>query len=93
MKNETKQNLKEQIKVMEAKLKEAAEQLPMEELIVEYDNGGGQSGIRENPFFSAYEKLMACYLKSINTLNGMGANEEPAVDSINDLKKKFKIAK
>lgn len=93
MKNETKENLKEQIKVMEVKLKEAAEHLPLEDLVVEYNNGGGQSGLRENPFFSAYEKLMACYLKSINTLNGLGENEEPVVDSISDLKKKFKIAK
>ena len=93
MQKETKENLIEQIKVMEDKLKEAAEQLPSEDLIVEYNNGGGQSGIRENPFYSAYEKLMACYLKSVNTLNGLSGNEVVEIDSVADLKKKFKIAK
>ena len=93
MQKETKENLIEQIKVMEDKLKEAAEQLPSEDLIVEYNNGGGQSGIRENPFYSAYEKLMACYLKSVNTLNGISGDDVVEIDSVKDLKKKFKIAK
>ena len=90
---DTNENLKEQISVMEAKLAEAAAQLPAEDLIVPYDNGGGQSGTRENPFFSAYSKLLGCYIKAVNTLNGLSGEKEMDADSVDELRKKFKIAK
>ena len=31
-------------------------------LVIDYDNGGGQSGIRENPHFKAYESLWKSYM-------------------------------
>lgn len=37
-------------------------------LIVAYNNGGGQSGIRKNPIYEAYNQLMANYRKSLAQL-------------------------
>ena len=45
-----------------AKLDEAREQMKYESLVVEYDNGGGQTGTRENPFFKAYTNLWRAYM-------------------------------
>lgn len=38
------------------------------QLIVGYDNGGGQRGIRKNPIYEAYNQLMANYRKSLAQL-------------------------
>jgi len=37
-------------------------------LVVEYDNGGGQSGTRKNPAFDAYAKLYQQYLQGLRLL-------------------------
>lgn len=60
--------LAESVLFMAAKLEESRKAMANEPLVVPYDNGGGQSGIRENPHFSAYEKLMATYSKSLRHL-------------------------
>lgn len=60
--------LAESVLFMAGKLKEARESMKAEGLVIPYDNGGGQSGIRENPHFTAYEKLMATYTKSLRQL-------------------------
>ena len=39
-----------------------------QQLVVAYDNGGGQRGIRRNPIFDAYNQLMANYRKSLAQL-------------------------
>ena len=61
-------SLAESVLEMSKKLRELNRELPNQPLIVEYDNGGGQSGMRENPFFVAYEHLMASYNKSLRQL-------------------------
>ncbi len=38
------------------------------QLIVAYNNGGGQQGIRKNPIYEAYNQLMANYRKSLQQL-------------------------
>ena len=60
--------LAESVLFMADKLKEARETMKDEPLVVPYDNGGGQSGIRENPHFTAFEKLMVAYTKSLRQL-------------------------
>lgn len=60
--------LAESVLFMASKLKEAREAMKDEELVIPYDNGGGQVGIRENPHFTAYEKLMTTYTKSLRQL-------------------------
>ncbi len=93
MADEKTKTLEEQLKVMAAKLKEAAEQLPNEELIVAYDNGGGQSGVRENPFYSAYSKLLRTYTKTYTVWKDVAGGKSADVSSLEDLRARFKVAK
>lgn len=60
--------LAESILFMAGKLKESRFLMADEPLVVEYDNGGGQKGIRENPHYVAFEHLMATYTKSLRQL-------------------------
>ena len=60
--------LAESILFMAEKLKESRILMADESLVVEYDNGGGQKGIRENPHYVAFEHLMATYTKSLRQL-------------------------
>ena len=91
MNNNKIKTLEEQVRVMSDKLKQAAEQVPAEDLIVNYDNGGGQTGVRENPFFPAYEKLLSSYIKAVMALNELSGNETVTTDSIAELRRKFKV--
>lgn len=61
--------LAESVIFMAKKLEETRIKLENEPLVVSYDNGGGQKGIRENPHFVAYEHLMATYNKSFKQLS------------------------
>lgn len=47
---------------MKIQLDDARDQIRDGELVVEYDNGGGQKGIRENPYFKGYENLWRSYM-------------------------------
>lgn len=69
--------LAEQVLFMSEKLKEERKQLEKEPLIIEYDNGGGQMGIRENPHYTAYEKLLSSYNKSFKQLTEIIENGAP----------------
>ena len=60
--------LAESVVFMASKLEEARKTLKDEPLVIDYDNGGGQKGIRENPHFVAFEHLMATYNKSLRQL-------------------------
>lgn len=53
-----------------AKLSETREAMAKnkQQLVVAYDNGGGQRGIRRNPIYDAYNQLMANYRKSLAQL-------------------------
>lgn len=53
---------------MKVKLDEAREQVKEETITVEYDNGGGQKGIRENPVFKAYEALWKSYMLGMDKI-------------------------
>ena len=36
------------------------------DVVIEYNNGGGQEGIRENPIFKAYISLFRIYLAGLD---------------------------
>lgn len=40
-------------------------------VVITYNNGGGQSGIRENPAIIGYQKLLRTYLIALDTLDKM----------------------
>lgn len=60
--------LAESVVFMATKLEESRKAMANEPIIIPYDNGGGQSGIRENPHYTAYEKLVTTYTKSLRQL-------------------------
>ena len=63
--------LAESVLFMAAKLEESRKAMKNEPLVVPYDNGGGQSGIRENPHYAAFEKLMNTYTRSLMQLKAI----------------------
>ena len=54
--------------MMKVKLEIARRDLISENLTIEYDNGGGQSGVKENPAISAYEGLWKSYMQGMNKI-------------------------
>ena len=73
--------LAESVVFMADKLKESRKAMAKEPLVIDYDNGGGQKGIRENPHYTAFEKLMATYIRSLDQLtkiiNENGSEQKP----------------
>lgn len=61
--------LAESVVFMASKLEETRRSLETEPLVIPYDNGGGQTGIRENPKYAAFEKLMSTYIRSLDQLS------------------------
>ena len=85
--------LEDQLQLMAAKILEEGDKLADEPMTVEYDHGGGQKGIRENPFFPAYEKLLLCYTRTLTTLKSIAGADAPEVVNLSDLRARFKVAK
>lgn len=61
---------------MKIKLDDAREAIKNSAVVVSYDNGGGQKGIRENPLFKGYESLWRSYMA------GMGKILESLPDEV-----------
>ena len=61
--------LEEQSQFQAKKLAEEKDYLANQHVIIKYDNGGGQKGVRRNPMFDGYHALMATYLKTTEQLN------------------------
>lgn len=53
---------------MRIKLDETREEMKEAGVTCEYDNGGGQTGVRENPVFKGYLNLWRGYLAGIEKL-------------------------
>lgn len=65
------------------KLEDEAEKLEDATLIIEYDNGGGQKGTRQNPLYQAYESLWKAYMLGMTQImasTGAVKIEEKAKD-------------
>lgn len=63
--------LAENVVFVRSKLAKTRKSLKNEAVVVPYDNGGGQTGIRKNPGFEMYNNLLAQYRKSIDQLIGI----------------------
>lgn len=61
--------LAENVIFMHDKLIETRKGLKNQALVIPYDNGGGQTGIRENPAFKAYQTMLASYRKALEELS------------------------
>ena len=53
---------------MKVKLDDAREAIKNSQIVIKYDNGGGQKGIRENPLFKGYESLWKSYMQGMNRI-------------------------
>lgn len=61
---------------MRIKLDEIREDIASEDIVVPYDNGGGQKGIRKNPFFDGYEALFKSYMLGMGRILDIIPNRE-----------------
>lgn len=82
--------LAESVVFMAAKLEESRKALKEQPLVIEYDNGGGQKGIRENPHFVAYEHLLSAYNKSLRQLTEIVEKGAPSRKA-NDIMKELSV--
>ena len=86
--------LAEQVIFMAKKLKESKAGLRDQAIVIPYDNGGGQTGIRENPAFTAYEKLLATYTKSLTALRDViGDNAPKELSALDEMRRKCQVVK
>lgn len=53
---------------MKIKLDDARDAIKGSNVVIPYDNGGGQSGIRENPLFKGYESLFKTYMQGMDRI-------------------------
>ena len=60
--------LAENVLFMRNKLKETRAGIARQQVVMPYDNGGGQTGIRENPAFKGYESLLKSYMTALREL-------------------------
>lgn len=53
---------------MKVKLEDTREEIKDAPVTIEYDNGGGQTGVRENPMFKGYESLWRSYVSGLGKI-------------------------
>lgn len=53
---------------MKAKLDDAREAIKHSNIVISYDNGGNQKGIRINPLFTGYESLWKAYMNGMSRI-------------------------
>lgn len=53
---------------MKVKLDVTMEKIKTSDVCIPYDNGGGQTGMRENPLFKGYESLFKSYMSGMKQI-------------------------
>ena len=53
---------------MKVKLDDARAAVKNSQIVITYDNGGGQRGIRENPLYKGYESLWKSYMQGMQKI-------------------------
>lgn len=53
---------------MKVKLDDARLAVKNSQIVITYDNGGGQKGIRENPLYKGYESLWKSYMQGMQKI-------------------------
>ena len=61
---------------MKVKLDDAREAVKTSNVVIPYDNGGGQTGLRENPLFKGYESLWKSYMTGMSRILECLPNEQ-----------------
>lgn len=65
---------------MKIKLDDAREAVKTSNVVIPYDNGGGQTGLRENPLFKGYESLWKSYMAGMCKILDCLPNEQVNVE-------------
>lgn len=78
---------------MEEKLDQARDLIGTTSVAIQYDNGGGQKGIRENPAFKGYGALLKSYMAAIDELEKLigEKTEERTRSSLAEHRANFKV--
>ena len=53
---------------IKVKLDDTREVIKTSNVVIPYDNGGGQTGLRENPLFKGYESLLKSYTSCLKAI-------------------------
>jgi len=93
MATDDKKIIKEQLQHLASRILIEGKKMEHEDLIIDYDNGGGQSGVRENPYYPAYEKLLSSYVKTLQAAKELCGSQDDEVKSLESIRTKFKVAK
>lgn len=78
----------ENVAWMKVKLDDARAVIAGSNIVIPYDNGGGQNGIRENPAFKGYETLWKSYMAGLEKiLEELPEEERASVAEVADAPK------
>lgn len=58
----------ENVAWMRFKLTDTREKIKESSVVIPYDNGGGQTGLRENPLYKGYESLWKSYMAGMGRI-------------------------
>ena len=89
--------LSDNILFMRQRLKETRIGLDGQPVVIPYDNGGGQTGIRANPAYSEYEKLLRSYqsailcLRQVLGIEQQQPAEQKPKSNLSSMRSKFKV--
>lgn len=61
----------ENVAWMKVRLDDAREKAKNSSVVIPYDNGGGQKGIRENPLYKGYSALWKSYVSGMDKILAM----------------------
>ena len=67
---------------LKVKLDDSRNYLLYESIFTDYDNGGGQTGLREHPGFAAYNKLFTTFSRGVKQLTDMMPRGSGAADDL-----------
>ena len=65
----------ENVAWMKVKLDDTRAAIKHSSVVIKYDNGGGQSGLRENPLFKGYSSLWKSYISGLDKIFACLPNE------------------
>lgn len=66
---------------MRVKLDDTREMIKTSGVAINYDNGGGQKGIRENPLFKGYQSLWKSYMAGMEQIISCLPPEDAKIDT------------
>ena len=78
---------------MEDKLDQARDLIASTSVAIQYNNGGGQAGIRENPAYKGYHQLLKSYIAALNAFEGLteATADKQSKSALAEHRRNFKV--